>query len=186
LLARALELNHSAGDIRTKAVCSVNLGVAYQNMERLQASGDAYERALGFYREISDKRGEGVALNGLGDVLSLRGDHGRAAECYKRSRAAFREAGDRYGEAAVQLDYSRALLRSGETELAIENSRRAVSLNREAGHRHAEAMSLNVLGQALAATGSWDDARDAQRCRAEASAIFLLIGDHDAAAACGN
>lgn len=55
-----------------------NLAIAHRNLGNLDKTIELYEQRLRLAREIGDRRGEGNALGGLGNVALNRGDLRRA------------------------------------------------------------------------------------------------------------
>ena len=60
-----------------------------------------FERALDLYRETGDRRGEGYALDSLGDAWIDLGEPRRAIELYEQALTITRDIGDRRGEGST-------------------------------------------------------------------------------------
>jgi predicted ATPase/DNA-binding response OmpR family regulator len=65
--------------------------------DRLDAAADLFERARRLREQLGDRRGVALALVGLGQAATRRGEHERAAELLEEALNTFRRAGDRWG-----------------------------------------------------------------------------------------
>ena len=65
--------------------------------ERLDEAANLFERARRVREQLGDRRGGALALVGLGQVATRRGEHDRAADLLQEAADTFRRAGDRWG-----------------------------------------------------------------------------------------
>jgi tetratricopeptide (TPR) repeat protein len=63
------------------------------------AAAQALEQALGIYRDLGDRRGQGNVLGAQGDVRRLTGDYPAAVQTLEQALAIYRDLGERYGRA---------------------------------------------------------------------------------------
>jgi predicted ATPase/DNA-binding CsgD family transcriptional regulator len=119
-------------------------------------------------------RARAAALSGLGVLVSLQGDHGRARELFTRSKDAFHEAGDAYGEARAwdHLGNSRALC--GDPAGSAEAFERGLKLARQLQHTWLEAYALFCSGFIMCLLG---DLAEARSRLADAAGLFGTAGD---------
>ena len=91
----------AAGDeagLATVAVRRAYTSLAEQDVAGAQAH---LERALELRAGLSDRRGRGLVLSGLGLVETIAGDYARAERDLAEARDIFRRAGDRWGLAST-------------------------------------------------------------------------------------
>jgi tetratricopeptide (TPR) repeat protein len=119
-----------------------------------------FGQALTLARHLGDRRGEVVALWGLGEVERLVAEFGQAREYYTQALTLARHLGDRRGEAD-------ALWGLGEVERLVGDSRQAreyytesLSLARHLGYQRAEADALWGLGQVERLVAQFGHARE--------------------------
>src|SRR5262249_58879140 len=65
--------------------------------QRLDEAAALFERARRSREQLGDRRGGALALVGLGQVATRRGEHDRAADLLQEAADTFRRAGDRWG-----------------------------------------------------------------------------------------
>jgi non-specific serine/threonine protein kinase len=118
-----------------------------------------------------------AALNGLGVIVSLRGEHQRGSELFAESVAEYQRTGDLRGESRAWADLGNARTILGDRAGADEAYVNALELARRSGDRWYEATALMLSGWARAATG--DTAVAVPRLTASAR-MFGEIGDRRA------
>ncbi len=86
-----------------------NLSAALREVRRFEEAIGAYAQAVGFYREIDDRHGEGQALGNLGVALREVRRFEEAIDVHSRAAVIFRETGDRHREGMVLNNLGLAL-----------------------------------------------------------------------------
>ena len=77
---------------------SVRLACPAHEVRRFEEAITAQQDAIAICREVGDRRGEGVALSGLGAALREVGRFEEAITAQQDAAAISREAGDRHSE----------------------------------------------------------------------------------------
>jgi predicted ATPase/DNA-binding CsgD family transcriptional regulator len=140
------------------------------------AEGTAWlEEALA--RVGGPKNVRASALNGLGVLVSLQGDHQRGAELFTESVTLYQEAGDVRGQARAWANLGNSRVIAGGHADAGKAFERALALAWESGDRWNLAYTLFLSGRGESLAG--DQAR-AQARVAESVELFGELGDHRA------
>lgn len=145
----------------------LRLGRASEAIPRL-------EQVVEAFRQIGDRRSEGIALGVLGVAYADVGELRRAIEHYEQFLGIAREIGDRRGEPGALGGLGHAYAALGETRRAIEQYEQQLAIAREVGEPRTEGAALANLGNLYAALG---DAQSAIERHERALAIARKIGD---------
>lgn len=118
---RGLEgLAQTSQAVQAKAKRLLNLGEGQLKAFQFEAARQSWQQALGFYRQLQDRRGEGQVLGLLGDAYIVLGNYDQGMDHYQRSLAIARETKDRQAEVKALMrlgmvgydnwgDYSKAI-----------------------------------------------------------------------------
>ena len=109
---------------------------------RTEEALEAFRRARTVFRKDKHRQGEGAALVGVADCLSVLGENEAALESYNSARRLFRDLGSQLGEANALLGQSQLLFILGESESALEGYRNARTLYQTIGYLQGEAHAL--------------------------------------------
>jgi tetratricopeptide (TPR) repeat protein len=131
------------------------------------------------FRDLGDRRGEADALNRLGGVRRLTGDHPGAASALEEALRIYRRIGDRGGEVETLNEVGSLHQVRGDLVTAEACHRQALGLAREIASPWDEAQALAGLGRCSVAAGRTGDGVTALR---QGRAIFERIGAAEAAA----
>jgi DNA-binding NarL/FixJ family response regulator len=113
------------------------------------------------------------ALQGLGVLATLSGDHATALSQFEQSQALYRRLGDRNG-AALSLSFmGLSAVLQGDYPRARAQLEESIAILRQGGDQWALAVSLYYLGDAVL----MDDAAAAQALYEESLALFRELGD---------
>jgi tetratricopeptide (TPR) repeat protein len=95
---QALMIVNQAENLHARSNIFSNIGLAYAELGEKERAIDYHKRALAIAYEMDDRRGEGIALCNLGNLL----DHTDSAiDHYKQALAIAREIGDQRSEVAA-------------------------------------------------------------------------------------
>lgn len=119
------------------------------------------QAAVARCRATSDRAGEGLALNQLGNAYLEHGWCPEATSAFGKSRSIFFDLGDRSGEGAALWGLASAHRTQGNLDEAIRAGWQGLQLSRQVGNRYAEALTLSQLGEAHALRGRADAAMEA-------------------------
>ena len=104
-----------------------NIGGLLQGTE-IQKARVYFEEALAVAREIGDRRGEGIALGNLGNLLRVLGEHGTARRYLSDALAIHREIRFTFGQPYWLAALADIEADAGRRDAALELAREAVSL----------------------------------------------------------
>jgi non-specific serine/threonine protein kinase len=111
------------------------------------------EEALNLSRNLDDKWGVALVLDGLGQLAYRQGDDERALNLGRESLALHRALGYRQGVATSLANLARATLRRGDLTAALELYREGVTLGRDLEVGATVAACLEGLGCVAAGRG---------------------------------
>jgi tetratricopeptide (TPR) repeat protein len=97
---RAIQLQRKQASKAELAESLEQLGNLYFELkDNVKQALEAYEEAIGIYREVGDRLGEANTLKAIGDVLQFLKRSTEALQNYEQAIGIYREVGDRLGEA---------------------------------------------------------------------------------------
>jgi tetratricopeptide (TPR) repeat protein len=152
------ELNETRGredahSLRRRIAVLYALADRYFRLSDYTRARQRFTDALEVARKLKDRRGEGIALGGLGHICNVQGDSRHAVEYYEQALGIAREIGDRRGEGNALGNLGAALRRLGNIRRAITCQEQALAIHRELGDRKGEAHDLGNLGVAQGELG---------------------------------
>jgi CHAT domain-containing protein/Tfp pilus assembly protein PilF len=119
-LEQALAIQQAAGNRRGEAAIWTSLGTVRLLAGETEGAGEAYRRALAFYRDLRDPLREGFGLLNLGRYFHAKGEAREALACHERAAELFRATSSRRGEVSTLFGSARALRDLGEFGAARE------------------------------------------------------------------
>jgi tetratricopeptide (TPR) repeat protein len=117
---------------------------------------DYHEQSLTIYRQIGDRRGEGLLLNNIGAIHNSQGEYTEARAYLEQGLRIRREIGDRKGEAETIPNLALASWHLGDYEGARERFEQNLLISREIGDRRSESISLSNLARMAYYRGEYD------------------------------
>jgi tetratricopeptide (TPR) repeat protein len=121
--------------------------------DSLKSSLEKYYLALGLWRQLNDKRGEGTTLNILGLVYSNLGARPKAMEYFKQALHARHAAQDRGGEIQTLNNLGTSYSAADAPQKALEYYEQAFQLNTSLGDKSVEAFLLTNAGSVYLTMG---------------------------------
>jgi tetratricopeptide (TPR) repeat protein len=112
-------------------------------------------------RHLGDRLTQANALNDLGDVRLLTGDHRGAAEAQEEALDIYRDISHQGGQANALTDLGNVRRVTGDYRGAAETLEKALDIYRDIGNRLGQATSLTYLGDARHVTGDYRGAAEA-------------------------
>jgi tetratricopeptide (TPR) repeat protein len=143
-----------------RAVVLGTLAHALDHSGRRDEARECYERTLGIYHRLGDRRGQAGVLDSLGFLDSHQGDTNRARERLETALGIYSELGDRRGEGKVLTSLGYLLRLQGRMDEGRRSLERALAIKRELGIRHSQSATLVALGDLLEHQGRMDEARE--------------------------
>lgn len=165
-LAAAQRMAESHGE-RDDRLRLARLQLAYAELLHLLGNLAAAERllrqSLTIRLEEQDRRGEGVALSKLGDILVRRGDLAGAQTNYEQYRRIMQEVGDTREEGVALSKLGQIALKRGRLDEAAEYFQESLTIDREVQDRQGEGVVLYELALIAEAQGDLDRAEQLHR-----------------------
>src|ERR1022692_709963 len=172
-LRECLPVVRETEDLAALARVLVNLGYALLDIDRDDEAMESLQESLLLFQQLGIRRGEGIALGGLGKAHRRRGQLGDAIAHYERTLDASREASDFVTEGTTLVELSAVRLELGQADAAIHTAMEAVDLYRQTGNRYGHAQAIAILGRAERDRGHPAQAR---QYWLDAIAIFTELG----------
>lgn len=120
-------------------------GKLYQHDEAIQR----YQQALVFYQKLKDRRGEALALKGIGLIHFSRSEYETAMEYLKQALSICQEIRDQVGESTILSNISLIFKARGEYDTALEYLKQSLNIAGEIGDRVSEGLSnISLIYQA--------------------------------------
>jgi tetratricopeptide (TPR) repeat protein len=179
-----LELAHSTGDRVSQAYASLDLGIAQSWLGRYEEAIPYLREAIRIFRELGDRRGEGIGLFNLASCGYFQlSRYAEAMACLQEARPVLRELDDRQAQASCERVVGIIYGRMGRHEEAIVCLHQGLTVYGELSDRRGRAMSLNSLGVVYGRVGRHGEAIN---CLQEGLTIFRELGDPRGEANCLN
>jgi tetratricopeptide (TPR) repeat protein len=131
-------------------------------------------RGIDLARDIGDREKEAEALEGLGDLLLLRGDYDGARNSFEQRRQIYVDAGNDLAVAHADGEIGMIEMEQGNYDEALKRFNRMYDVSRQKGDRPDMARAVGRIGQIHAGRG---EHQEALRKYVEALELFTLLGD---------
>lgn len=155
----ALEAVWRTGDVRLEAVLRCSLGQMHYKRDNLADARSWFDTAKTLFVNLGDKRGEAVAMNGIGMVCRDVGEYPCALEALGRARELL-ESHDPEGVGHALYGIGSIKRELGDDEGAFDTLAQAESVYREARSRRGEALAARGIGLVHRARGELDLAEE--------------------------
>jgi tetratricopeptide (TPR) repeat protein len=133
-----------------------------------------YEQSLAIRQEIGDRAGEGVTLNNISQIHTVRGEYATALIYLEQSLSIDRELGDRAGEGVTLNNISQIHTVRGEYATALIYLEQSLSICREVSDKAGEACTLNNISEIHRTLGEY---ATALHCLEQSLSISREIGN---------
>lgn len=157
-LAEAAALAERLDLADVAALVKVNQGALAEQQGRLDDAEQCFTSALSAYRESEDRRGQTVALNGLGMVWRRRRDIGHAWPLWLQAAAFFRDVGDGANEAIARGNLAWAAEIEGRLDEAQRISLQCRAIQIPLGDGRGLAATTAALGRIAFRRQRYDEA----------------------------
>jgi tetratricopeptide (TPR) repeat protein len=177
----ALEIGRRAGDRIAETLALNSIAVSLTHQGRFDEAIDCLREALDILAATGEQRSlhAGLVQNNLGDALRYLNRFGEALPHVEQSLAIHQKIGDPFCTSITEITLAETYLGLGRYEDAIRHCRKALTIQHDtARHSTTRAEALCCLGDALAALGRADEARETWLT---ALPILDRLGDHQAA-----
>src|ERR1051325_2703487 len=96
---------------------------------------------------------QGFALNGIGKIYFIKGDHRKALLYYNESLTVRKKIGHKIGEVSTLIDIGRVYFKQGKNAKAIEVLEKAMNISTRIKHKEGVSQSGEILSQVYEKTG---------------------------------
>ena len=159
-----VELHHRLrgrlADPWTIAASATRLGECLYRVGDLPAAIQLYEQALTINRDIDNRRGQAIALSGLGYVYAHLGQTTRAIDLFEQTLTINRDIDSWRGQAIAVSGLGYVYADLGQTTRAIDLFEQALTINQDVGNRQGDATARANLGYVYADLGQTTRAID--------------------------
>jgi DNA-binding SARP family transcriptional activator/tetratricopeptide (TPR) repeat protein len=181
----ALSAVRRAGNLRGEAALLLSLGTLALR-DSIQAARGYYQRALEFFRELSDPHGQALSLSGLAFTDRLGGQYDVALCHHRAALDGFQDVGDHISEAHTLRDMAEIHMDQQRHELAQEVLDEAGAVCQKFGARRVAAQVEHQFGELYLRTGELERAEEAfESARSQTCAVGDLLGQAYAALGLG-
>jgi hypothetical protein len=160
-LREALALYVKSDDRVGQADTHDYLSILWWRRNGLETALEHAQKYLDLCRAIGHRGRLAGALNGIGWIQTLLGDHVSALDSCDQAMVIFTELGDLHGQAHTWDSLGYAHHHLGHHDQAMDCYQNTLTLVRQLGDRYQEADTLGKLGDVRLATGDPDAARGA-------------------------
>jgi len=157
---RALALAQKAGWEKGIANSIRNAGVFNHIQGNYPLALDYYNKALGIWKGLENKKKQAGVLNNIGSVYKDQGDYESAIDYYNLSLRIAEEIGDKKGITAYLNNLGIVYKVLGDYESAIDHYTRSLRIGEEIGEKRAIANALNNIGLICSDQGDYESAID--------------------------
>ena len=147
------------GNPREIAATLSTLSTAHLHEGNADEARAREEEALGIFREVGDRIGEGIGLLHLGEIAMRIADDGNAVELFEQCLDVARSIKHQELEGECERNLGELALAAGSVSRARMRLERSLKVCRDAEDKRNEALTLRWLGKADAAMGAYDSAR---------------------------
>jgi tetratricopeptide (TPR) repeat protein/transcriptional regulator with XRE-family HTH domain len=172
--AAAVHAAQHLGDRLAQANALVDLGYARRLTDDSPAAAQAYEQALGLYRDLGDRLGQANAVSGLGAVWYLTSDYPAAVQAHEEALGIYRDLGNRAGQASALNHLANVWRLADDYPAAAQALEQALRLFRDLDGGQGQADALAALGEVRIMTG---DHPAAALALEEALGMYISAGD---------
>lgn len=158
---RGLELAKSTAEPELMAEARSELAMVEVRCGQGTDAAKRYRDALAAMRDAGDRRGEGVVLLRLANLLSEQGETQAATMMYRVALEASRDAQDRVYEGITLSNLGAQLLDDGRPDQAHQALYLSEEIFRELGEERYGAVSRGLIGYAVALQGNWEQGAEA-------------------------
>jgi tetratricopeptide (TPR) repeat protein len=180
-LKRLLKLEGAKARTATRARGLFSAGVLASELRDYVSATALMRESLDIARELRDRRGIGIALNGLAAMARDSGDLAGCRSLFEESLAVWREFGDRVQVARSLSNLANIVRSQGDFALAYTLFEECLLIFRAVGDQTGVAWSLNSKGDLAREQG---DTVGAHKLYGESLAIFQELGDKWGMASC--
>ena len=157
-LNKALSLAIQFDNQEQKGNVLAVMGVAYQDLNKLDDALRNYQQALEIRKSVGDQRGIASTLGQMAQLQDLQGNFNGALASFKEAIEVDRNIGDKTGLARNLMNLGSLYHDHGKYDEALKFGGEALQLYRDSGDELSQAQCLNNIGSAHFNKGEYQDA----------------------------
>ena len=158
------------------AILLLNKGTEFYGLGDYHRAIDYFQQSLATSREINDRKGEVLSLNGLGNAHRHLRKYPQAINYYNQSLAINQKINYPEGKADALMGLASVYHRQTNYQKSIDYNLQALSINKEIGFKHGVADCSTHLGDAYQRLGNYEQAIYYQQ---NSLKNFKAINDYD-------
>jgi CHAT domain-containing protein/tetratricopeptide (TPR) repeat protein len=157
-IADALVFAQTPQNRKDEAERLYDLGTQQLNQGQYREALQSLEQALGIYRAIGERQGEGLALNNIGRVYSNLGQYPQALKYYEQALAIKKQVGDKVGEGITLSNIGIIYSNRGQYARALKYHEQALLILKQEGNKSGQGITLNNIGTVYNKLGEYTQA----------------------------
>jgi len=157
-LNSAYSLATQFGNEETKASVEIQLGHAYQALNKLDEALKNYTAALEIRKKLGLEKGVASSLNNIARVQDKLGNSSEALTNYKASLAVYQHIGDKHGTALILMNMGSYYADHAKYAEALKSTTDALTFFRDLGDEANQALCLNNVGSIRSYMDNFQDA----------------------------
>jgi tetratricopeptide (TPR) repeat protein len=155
----ALQAARQAGNTVLEGESLSNLAYIERDQSQYQTALERMAAAQAILEQTEDRRGEAIALKGLGDLHRYLNNFAEVPTFYDRALAMNRALGNRRGEAGCLNNMGEFERERGHYSAALNHYEQTLGISQAIGDRQHEAIALHNLALTYLALGSYEAAQ---------------------------
>lgn len=157
-LVRALVIQNRLDNLQGQADVHNALGIAYDQLGRIDEAAREYQLAVDLRRRAGDERGVAASLANLASIQRLQGNDEEARAGLEEALLTLERIGDTRAIANLHNEIGYFEEQKGGYRTALDEYREALRIRRELGDQRAIAESYNNVGFVYYMLGEYDNA----------------------------
>jgi serine/threonine protein kinase/tetratricopeptide (TPR) repeat protein len=157
-LNSAYSLATQFGNEEVKASVEMQIGAAYQVLNKLDEALKNFNGALEIRKKLGLEKGVASSLNMVATVQNKLGNSSEALAKYKESLSAYQHIGDKHGTALLLMNLGSYYADHAKYVDALKSTTDALTLFRDLGDEASQSLCLNNLGSIRSYMGNFQDA----------------------------
>ncbi|MBE0671408.1 MAG: tetratricopeptide repeat protein [Anaerolineales bacterium] len=145
-------------DLKIQAAALSRMGILSGYMGDYDTELSYHKKCLAIYQQISDKEGEGRALNNISQIYKVHGDYETALSYLRKSLAIAQQIGDKAGEGAVLNGIGGIYDTQGDYDAALFYLKQSLTIRQQISDNVGEGTTLNNISQIYEVHGDYETA----------------------------
>ncbi|MBX3038590.1 MAG: tetratricopeptide repeat protein [Anaerolineales bacterium] len=161
-------------NLKIRADALGRMGKLYLHIGSYSEALPFLEQSLNIFQQISDKDGEGTALNSISQVFKEQGDYTKALTYLEQALAICQQLGNKKDEGTTLSNIAAIYRRQGDYDTALTHIKKALAIQLQIGDKAGISVTFNNIAQISQSQG---DIKSALVYLKESLEIMRQVGD---------